>query len=195
MFATYYAGIMTLIPTSWPTPLWVGVLTLVAIAVLKNLATVVAEEVVFHGFFIQSIAPSRWAGQAVSISAVMFGMMRLTAMVGSGVDLSLIAVGIFTWNVFGYALGTAFVRAGGSLWLPMAIHYGYNLVFSFREAFTLAIAAAPMYAAYTGPAMLLGQSGFVPECGLVDILLQAVIVTGVSVAIRGGVVSNRGRWH
>jgi membrane protease YdiL (CAAX protease family) len=121
-----------------------------------------SEEIVFRGCYYQVIYErfNLFAGAAVS--AALWAAFHLPALASDGVPPLLMALGLLSFVAFGSGLSLAFVLAGASLWLPIGIHYGYNLGFSLIGAlFTVEIADAPV---------LTGAAGWVPETGIVGVI-------------------------
>jgi hypothetical protein len=82
-------------------------------------------------------------------------------MVGDHVPGALVVLGMGSFTAFGIGLALASVIVGGTLWVAMGIHYGYNLGSSLLGAtFSLEIAGDPV---------VIGSSDWVPETGLIGV--------------------------
>jgi membrane protease YdiL (CAAX protease family) len=96
--------------------LW-SALTLAAFAMIANTVT---QEVIVRGYVQQPIRRQFGVLSGVIISALFFLVLHLGAIQGAILPaISLFAAGIL--------LGTAYA-ASGNLWLPIALHFGWNFL-------------------------------------------------------------------
>ena len=87
-----------------------------------------------------------------------------------------LAIGLLTFTAFGTALALAAVLAGGSLWVPIGVHYGYNLAFS-----TLGVFFSPEI---SGAPFLTGAPGWFPETGILGLIVWSLIAAILFVRTR-----------
>lgn len=126
-----------------------------------------SEEILFRGCYFQVIRGRYTLFIGSIFSALLWAISHIPAMAGDGVPGALILLGMVTFTAFGVALSLSSVVAGGSLWVPIGLHYGYNLGSSSLGAmFSLEIVGAPV---------ITGSSGWVPETGLLGAAVGMVI--------------------
>ena len=143
----------------------------------------VSEELIFRGVYFQKLRLSFHFWIGVIGSTALWALIHLPAMAGDGVPLGGILLGLLTFLGFGVFLSLAMVIAGGSLWVPIGIHYGYNLAFSALGAFySVEIVGQPI---------ITGYPGWAPETGAVG----ALVWLGLAflLGIRGGALIQTGR--
>lgn len=157
---------LTLSPTSLTVPTLTRILVL---AVVRLGAIAAFKELVFRGYFLQ-IFLDRFGGPwAILISPLLWGFTHLPDMVASGLSPMQMSTGMITSALWGMALATGCLRTGTSLWLPFGLHYRTNLSFSLVGGFTQKTSLAP--------AWLIGHPAWMPESGLVGVLLWVVGIT------------------
>jgi membrane protease YdiL (CAAX protease family) len=80
----------------------------------------IGEEMLFHGYAFQLLI--RRIGPVATILpfSLLFGVAHMT-------NPNATALGMVNTTLWGLALGFAFLRSG-DLWLPIGLHYGWNLV-------------------------------------------------------------------
>lgn len=126
-----------------------------------------SEEIIFRGSYFQVIRGRYTLLIGAFTSALLWAIFHLPAMVGHGVPGAPIVLGMVTFTAFGLVLVLSSLIAGGSLWVPIGIHYGYNLGYSILGAiFSLEIVGAPI---------LTGSSGWVPETGLIGVFVWVAL--------------------
>lgn len=176
MVAQTATGWITLVPASWSAASLLGAVTRVTLVV-------VVEEVVFRCYFLQHFSSTRGTRQAILLSSLLWAFLHLPNMVSSGISLTSLAMGTTTFLLIGVALSVGFLHTDNTLWLPLSLHLGYNLSYSFLGLF-----AAPTYHA---PQWLLGHPAWAPESGLVGVLLASAIL----VIVWWTTVQNEGIKH
>lgn len=141
---------------------------------LSPLPVALLEESVFRGVLLEQLRralPDGATGAvaAVVVSSAVFSAVHFIRPLHHEIRAWRAAMGLFA---VGLVLGTAFVAAGGQLWLPIAIHAGGILITE----------VARLYVRYEASPTLIGYSTF-PHCGLIGLaslsLLMAVILTTV----------------
>lgn len=168
-------GFITITGAKWPVSLFVGVLGGIALGLVKTAIMVFIEELVFRGFYIQTLGNKiNWS---VLASSVMFGTLHIPTMVKSGLSVMPMLIGVISFSMLGFALGLSFVRTGRSLNLPMGLHFGYNLGYSSLLFVLSAVKGQPLMIEHLGKPWLIGQSPWTPETGVIGILVM-LLFTG-----------------
>ncbi len=173
------SGSLTLVPTTWPVSLLVGVLGGVLMGVFKTALTVSIEEFVFRGYFLQRFRLDLGVQRAALLSSLLFALAHAPAMLGAELSLMPMLIGLFSWFIFGVALSLGFLRTGSSLWFPWGLHYAYNLGYSLITFGIAAVYGAPITVTYSGPSWWVGDSAWAPESGLLGLLLEVVVLAAV----------------
>jgi len=125
-----------------------------------------SEELIFRGVFFQVFRERTTMIVAVVVPAALWAVFHLPGMAADGVLTYQLIVGLLTFSAFGATLAFAAMLASGSLWLPIGVHYGYNLAFSFIGAFfSTELSGAPF---------LTGGSGWFPETGIIGLIVWAI---------------------
>lgn len=145
-----------------------------AVAALGTMACVaVTEEILFRGIVFRLVEEMVGTRGALAFSALLFGGLHLInphATIWGAIAIALEA---------GLMLGAAYT-ATGSLWLPIGIHFGWNLaeggIFATTVSGSHSGETGLFHSMLTGPAALTGGA-FGPEASLVAILACAVPVT------------------
>ncbi len=136
--------------------------------IVRIVLIVLMEEVVFRGFFLQKFEVLGQDWIAITISSMLWSFLHIPNMLHSGLDLGSIVIGMGSFIVLGLALGYAFLKTGKNLWLPIGIHLGYNTSFSVIGAlFQSTVVELPL---------IVGQPPWVPESGIVGVLLASAIL-------------------
>ena len=117
-----------------------------------------SEEAILRGIFLQIFLACKRMVQAAVFWALLWAVFHLPSQAGDQEPLWGMALGLTSFIAAGTLLGL--VAAGSSfLWIPIGLHYGYNLGFSLlRAAYTLEV---------TGPPFLTGVAGWISETGLI----------------------------
>jgi membrane protease YdiL (CAAX protease family) len=139
---------------------------------LKMLFLVAIEELVFRGFFIQTLGRKTGTGLAVLLASLLWGTGHLASMAAAGVEPGLMAIGMVTFILWGILLSIGFLKTDKSLWLPYGIHLGINLSFSLKGWFFVTERNAPLW--WTG------HPAFQPETGLIGVLVWGALAAGIS---------------
>lgn len=131
------------------------------------------EEMLFHGYAFQLLIRSIGAFATILPAAVLFGLAHL-----GNENASLL--GVLNTMLWGVLLGYAYLRTG-ALWLPIGLHYGWNLALPlFGEnlsGFTMGITG---YALHWRVGDLWSGGAYGPEGGLP----ATVIVVALFFAVR-----------
>jgi hypothetical protein len=130
------------------------------------------EEMLFHGYAFQLLIRSIGAWATILPAAVLFGLAHIG-------NENANALGILNTMLWGLLLGFAYVRTS-ALWLPIGLHYGWNLALPLLGAnlsgFTMGVTG---YALHWTVGGLWSGGGYGPEGSLSVTLI--VIVLGVVV--------------
>jgi membrane protease YdiL (CAAX protease family) len=86
-----------------------------------------AEEGMFRGFLITSLARRMSIGKALVISSVMFGLLHSVNVLAHAEPLTVGVQVLFTLLV-GYVLGTVYIRSDGSIVLVAILHGVYDFI-------------------------------------------------------------------
>jgi len=159
---------------------------LVAAVVLSALVALF-EETLFRGYALQTVAEGFGRPSAIIVTGVLFGALHLVNPTpGMATWLRLVGCGC----VAAYGMVAAFARlATGALWLPMGMHFAWNLLEQFVFGFSdsgVASDGALLRATVTGPVVLTGGA-YGPEGGLVMLVLAgAAVAIILLLSSRGG---------
>ena len=130
------------------------------------------EEMLFHGYAFQLLIRSIGAWATILPAAVLFGLAHIG---NENANL----LGVLNTMLWGLLLGFAYVRTS-ALWLPIGLHYGWNLALPLLGAnlsgFTIGVTG---YALHWTVGSLWSGGGYGPEGSLSVTLI--VIVLGVVV--------------
>lgn len=127
----------------------------------------VSEELIFRGVLYQVFHQWYTVIVAVVAPAALWATFHLPGMAADGVLTYQLIFGLLTFIAFGAALALATMLAGGSLWVPIGVHHGYNLTFSLPGAFfSTELSVAPF---------LTGASNWFPETGIEDLIVWAIV--------------------
>jgi membrane protease YdiL (CAAX protease family) len=127
------------------------------------------EEMLFHGYAFQLLVRRLGAFATILPAAVLFGLAHLS---NQGAN----ALGVANTMAWGGALGYAYYRTG-ALWLPIGLHFGWNLMLPLLGAnmsgFTIGVTG---YALEWKGSGLWGGGSYGPEGGIPTTV--AVVVLG-----------------
>jgi membrane protease YdiL (CAAX protease family) len=166
--AQVLGGWITLAPRS-ESP---GNFALYLLAILVKMFFVVGiEELIFRGFFIQSLSGKTGVAPAVILASLLWATGHLASMASSGIPAGQIAIGIVTIVLWGIALSICFLKTGKSLWLPYGIHFGINIASSVTGWFFITTPNAPQW--------WIGHPAFAPETGLIGIAGWGILALGM----------------
>lgn len=158
-----------LVTFGWYTISWkpdASVLNMISITVFFALVAVV-EEVLFRGMLMRWLERKRGTVFALTVSSVIFGAVHLTNPNGNLAG----AIGITV--AAGLLLGGAYLF-GRSLWLPIGIHWSWNLVQGpVLGARVSGLTFSSLFQSRpTGPEVWTGAS-FGPEAGMMSVVFGA----------------------
>jgi uncharacterized protein len=132
------------------------------------------EEMLFHGYAFQLLVRSLGAFATILPVGVLFGLAHM----GNPNATFLAILNTMGWGVL---LGYAYVRTG-ALWLPIGMHFGWNLALAFSGAnlsgFTMGLTG---YALRYRAGVLWSGGGYGPEGSL---LTTAIVVALFFVVVR-----------
>lgn len=129
----------------------------------------IIEELIFRGFLMQSIEAAWNRTGAIVVSALLFVLMHLAA----PFRLSAGWWGVVT--IGGFGLGWSYYAARRSLWLPIGLHWGFDLWVFLLFGLPEVTRGAILWVETEGPAVLSGRGGWV--------LLLAALFTGALLAL------------
>jgi membrane protease YdiL (CAAX protease family) len=152
-----------------PVPWFLGAVILCALVALF-------EETLFRGYALQTAAHSFGSTSAVVSTGVLFGALHLVNPT-PGLPLWLKLVGCVCVAFYGVLAAIARLTTDG-LWLPMGLHFTWNLLERFVFGFPDSGVPSPdglLHPIITGPVLLTGGD-YGPEGGLVMLVLASVAV-------------------
>jgi uncharacterized protein len=130
------------------------------------------EEMLFHGYAFQLLIRSIGAYATILPAAVLFGLAHIG---NENANL----LGILNTMLWGILLGYAYIRTR-ALWLPIGLHYGWNLALpllgSNLSGFTMGVTG---YALHWSAGNLWSGGGYGPEGGLPATLIVIVLFVAV----------------
>jgi membrane protease YdiL (CAAX protease family) len=133
------------------------------------------EEMLFHGYAFQLLIRSMGAFATILPAAVLFGLAHLG---NENANL----MGVLNTMLWGVLLGYAYVRTR-ALWLPIGLHYGWNLALPLfgvnLSGFTMGITG---YALHWRVGDLWSGGGYGPEGGLPATMIVIVLFFAVAKA-------------
>lgn len=145
---------------------WIVLIPLIAVAIV--------EETVSRGYFLQTLEEGLGIRWAVLISSAMFGILHLLNPTAQGWADYVIP---FTLTFCGVMFASAYL-VRRSLWLPIALHFAWNL---FEYNIFALTGASPEHAKFLitelrGPAAWVGlsDSSFGPEVGILGVVAMFV---------------------
>jgi membrane protease YdiL (CAAX protease family) len=144
-------------------------------------ASAVGEEVVFRGVVFRLLESRLGTTSAISLSAVVFGLVHAGNPGATWVSTAAIAL------ESGVLLGVAYA-ATRTLWLPIGLHFGWNLTEGgiFGAAVSGGQTAGLLAAPLTGPAWITGGA-FGPEASVAAVAVSVCAsVALIWVTARGG---------
>jgi len=147
------------------------------LAFLSNLLAAVGEEVMFRGYFQTGLQRAWGTLAALLVMSIPFGAAHLLV---SGASETHWALFIVLLTLPGIMLGIAYLRSG-TLWLPMGIHFTWNLF----QTDLLNLTADPsgetlfgLATRQTGPAWFVGTSYGI-ETGVAGLVGLGITLLGV----------------
>jgi membrane protease YdiL (CAAX protease family) len=126
------------------------------------------EELLFHGYAFQLMMAKFGAFATLLPVGVLFAFAHENNLGANPLSF----FNTFLWGVF---LGLCFLRSG-DLWLPIGVHYGWNLALSLAGAQVsgMAVTATGYRLAWNTPSWVSG-GGYGPEAGLLCTLILPVL--------------------
>lgn len=171
--------------SGWQMPMYVIAAIVMAISIVKLAFIAPLEEIIFRGLYLKQMRPALGLVGALVMSSLFFSLLHAPGMIADGVWAVPLLIALLSWFVFGCALGVGILRSGGLLWLPIGVHFGYNLGFSSISILLSVLYNTPMELAYMGPDWLIGQTRWSPETGVVGIALELSILVAIWLATAG----------
>jgi len=138
---------------------------------LRLIVIVAIEEVIFRGYFLQKFSFKFGAFKAVLASSLLWALLHIPNMAGSGLTITQVVIGVVSFKILGIGLGLGFVYNKNTLWHPLGLHFGYNLIFSM---YGLIIVSS-----YIGPELIVGNPAWAPESGIIGLVLSTTILLTV----------------
>jgi len=157
-------------PGAWLRSAW--------LALLANLLAAVGEEAMFRGYLLPGLSRAWGKGAALAVMAVLFAIPHLLV---SGAAQTHWAVFTAALALPGVMLGWTALRSG-DLWLPVGIHFAWNLIQGDLLNLTGSPAGGTLFGALTeqtGPAWFVGTSYGI-EVGVSGLLALLVVMVGVA---------------
>jgi len=96
--------------------MWISALLLMVVLAFGSLG----EELTFHGYAFQFLLGRMGVFATILPVSALFGLVHIS-------NAHVTLLGLFNTMLFGFLLGFACWRSG-ALWLPVGIHFGWNLV-------------------------------------------------------------------
>ena len=143
------------------------------------------EETLFRGYAFQTAAQSFGPTSAIIITGALFGALHLLNPT-LGLPPWLKVVGCGCVACYGMLAAIARLSTRG-LWLPMGLHFAWNLLEAFVFGFPDSGLPSPhalLHPVITGPVILTG-GGYGPEGGLIMLLFACLSIALIVVPKRG----------
>jgi membrane protease YdiL (CAAX protease family) len=143
-------------------------------AIVLSALIALFEETLFRGYAFQTASRSFGSATAVIVTGALFGALHLVNPT-PGLPLWLKLVGCGCVALYGMLAAIARLATNG-LWLPMGIHFAWNLLEEFVFGFPDSGLPSPhglLHPIVTGPVLLTGGN-YGPEGGLVMLILAGV---------------------
>lgn len=143
-------------------------------AIVFSALVALFEETLFRGYALQIASRSFGSATAVIATGALFGALHLVNPT-PGLPLWLKLVGCGCVALYGMLAAIARLATNG-LWLPMGIHFAWNLLEGFVFGFPDSGVPSPhalLHPIVTGPVLLTGGD-YGPEGGLVMVVLAGV---------------------
>jgi membrane protease YdiL (CAAX protease family) len=159
-------------------------------ALFLSALVAVFEETLFRGYALQVASGAFGDASAIIGTGVLFGALHLLNPT-PGLPTWLKVVGCGCVAFYGMLAAIARLATNG-LWLPIGIHFAWNLLEDFVFGFPDSGVASPeslLHATVSGPVLLTG-GGYGPEGGLVMLVLAGVAIALI-VRSRGGLKKTR----
>ena len=147
------------------------------LALLANLLAAVGEEAMFRGYLLPGLSRAWGKGAALAVMAVLFAVPHLLV---SGAAETHWVVFTAALALPGLMLGWTALRSG-DLWLPVGIHFAWNLVQGDVLNLTGSPAGGTLFGAVTeqtGPAWFVGTSYGI-EVGVSGVVALLLVAGGV----------------
>jgi membrane protease YdiL (CAAX protease family) len=125
------AGWHVLSPLPWNQVLFIAIPANFLFAILASFS----EELTFRGYCLQRIGLSLGRRAGVLLSSLIFALLHLLNLFTSQLSAWQILLALCSLFLLGMALAIGFLRTGGTLWFPWALHFAYNLMFGFQGVF------------------------------------------------------------
>jgi membrane protease YdiL (CAAX protease family) len=161
------AGWHVLTPLPWNQVLFLAIPANLFLAILVSFS----EELTFRGYCLQRIELSMERQAGALLSSLVFALLHLSNLAASQLAVWQILLTLCSLLLLGLALAIGFVRTGGTLWFPWALHFAYNLIFGLQGVF--------FQIDHRGPIWWVGNVEWTPESGMLGLLFGIVLVTVV----------------
>jgi membrane protease YdiL (CAAX protease family) len=155
---------------AWTTRSFDSFVIRLSVAAANMLAVAVMEETICRGYMLQTLEKAIGTPAAVFVSSAFFGVVHLMNPSAKGwADYVL----VFTITLAGIMLAMAYYLRR-SLWLPIALHFAWNMCeyYIFGLTGVPAAYARFMSTEVTGPTLWVGMpySAFGPEVGMLGVI-------------------------
>jgi membrane protease YdiL (CAAX protease family) len=97
------------------------------VSLLINVLVALGEEVTFRAYLLTGLKEAWGRRIGLAIMMVTFGVVHLPAYMGQGMQSLVLVLAIVLAAAMGVLLGLIYLRTG-SLWMPIGIHFAWNLV-------------------------------------------------------------------
>ena len=161
-----------------------GFANALAVAILSMLFVAVSEETIFRGYILQNLEEAFGTGTAVIVSSILFGAFHLLNPTATEWAKYVIP---FTITLAGVMFAVAYL-AHRSLWLPIALHFSWNICLYdiFGLAGAPANSATFLVTDVKGPAFWVGlpHTAFGPEAGMLSVIAMLLGIVSVRLLCR-----------
>ena len=171
------AGWLTVTGWRWQTQSIAAWLQTLWLALLANLLAAVGEEALYRGYLLVGLKRAWGKGVALAVMSVLFSLPHILV-TGAGETHWLLFIAMLILP--GLMLGWAYLRTG-DLWLPVGIHFAWNLVQGDLLNLTGGTTGSTLFGLVTrqtGPAWFVGTAYGI-EVGLAGLLGLFLVVLGV----------------
>jgi membrane protease YdiL (CAAX protease family) len=171
------AGWLTIEGWRWQTQSTAAWLQTAWLALLANLLAAIGEEAMFRGYLLTGLKRAWGRTIGLAVMAVLFGLPHLLVTGAAETPWLLFTLLL---ALPGLMLGWAYLRSG-DLWLPVGVHFAWNLVQGDLLNLTGASGGTTLFGLLTrqqGPAWFVGTSYGI-EVGLAGLLGLLIVVAGV----------------
>jgi len=161
-----------------------GFANALTVAIVSMLFVAVSEETIFRGYILQNLEECFGTRTAVIVSSILFGAFHLLNPTATEWAKYVIP---FTITLAGVMFAVAYL-AHRSLWLPIALHFSWNICLYdiFGLAGAPANSATFLVTDVKGPAFWVGlpHTAFGPEAGMLSVIAMLLGIVSVRLLCR-----------